>query len=107
MKNINGYEEFKQIITDNKKYILLFFTASWCGPCKKIYPSLEELYKNLNTDLIEIYKIQIDDDDNEEICKIYKVESVPSFFLMKDKQCINSLKGADMTGIKKMLNIKD
>jgi len=106
MKNVKGFEEFKQIITDDK-YILLFFTASWCGPCKKIYPELEELYSKLNTDLIEIYKIQVDDDDNEEICKIYKVDSVPAFFLMKDKKCINDLKGADMKGIKKMLNIKD
>jgi len=32
---------------------------------------------------------------------------VPAFFLMKDKKCINDLKGADMKGIKKMLNIKD
>ena len=106
MQNISGFEEFKKCISE-EKYILLFFTASWCGPCKKIYPELEELYKKLNTDLIEFYKLQIDDDENDEICKIYKVESVPSFFLMKDKKCINVLKGADMGGIKKMLNIKD
>ena len=65
------------------------------------------MIENVAEVLIEIYKIQVDDDDNEEICKIYKVESVPSFFLMKDKKCINDLKGADMKGIKKMLNIKD
>ena len=106
MKNIKGLGELEKYLTDDK-YILLFFTASWCGPCKKIYPELEELYSKLNTDLIEIYKIQVDDDDNEEICKIYKVNSVPAFFLMKDKKCINDLKGADMKGIKKMLNIKD
>lgn len=106
MENISGFEEFKKCIMD-EKYILLFFTASWCGPCKKIYPELEELYKKLNTDLIKFYKLQIDDDENDKICKIYKVESVPSFYLMKDKKCINTLKGANMEGIKGMLNIKD
>ena len=106
MNQIGGFNNLKTCL-DTDKYILLFFTASWCGPCKKIYPDLEELYKKLDKDLIEFYKIQIDDDDNEEIRDIFKVESVPSFFLMKEKECINTLKGADINGIKKMLNIKD
>ena len=83
MNQIGGFNNLKTCL-DTDKYILLFFTASWCGPCKKIYPDLEELYKKLDKDLIEFYKIQIDDDDNEEICEIFKVESVPSFFLMKE-----------------------
>jgi len=106
MNQIGGFNNLKTYL-DTDKYILLFFTASWCGPCKKIYPDLEELYKKLDKKIIEFYKIQIDDDDNEEICEIFKVESVPSFYLMKNKECINTLKGADINGIKKMLNIKD
>ena len=106
MEQIDGFDQFKTCINTNK-YILLFFTASWCGPCKRIYPQLEELGSKLNKDLIQIYKIQIDNDENEKICEIFKVQSVPSFYLMKDKQCINTFKGADINGIKKMLNIKE
>lgn len=106
MEYVSGFEKFKKCI-DCEKYILLFFTASWCGPCKKIYPQLEDLYKKMNKDIINIYKISIDDDENEKICEIFKVESVPSFYLLKNKECINTLKGADINGIKKMLNIKD
>ena len=106
MEQISGFDNFKEKINSDK-YILLFFTASWCGPCKRIYPQLEELAKKLNNDLIQIYKVQIDDDDNEQICQIFKVESVPSFYLMKNKECINTMKGGDINGIKKMLNIKD
>ena len=106
MNQISGFNNLKTCL-DTDKYILLFFTASWCGPCKKIYPDLEKLYEKLDKKIIEFYKIQIDDDDNEEICGIFKVESVPSFYLMKEKECINTLKGADINGIKKMLNIKD
>ena len=32
---------------------------------------------------------------------------MPSFCLVKNKECINTFKGADINGIKKMLNIKD
>ncbi len=106
MNQIGGFDNLKKCL-DVDKYVLLFFTASWCGPCKKIYPELEELSNKLNKDLIEIYKVQIDNDDNEEICSIFKVESVPSFYLMKNKECINTIKGANMNEIKKMLNIKD
>ena len=106
MEQIGGFDQFKTCM-DSDKYILLFFTASWCGPCKKIYPQLEELSSKLNKDLIQVYKVQIDNDDNEEICQIFKVESVPSFYLMKNKECINQMKGADINGIKSMLNIKD
>ena len=101
MNQIEGFENLRKCL-DKDTYILLFFTASWCGPCKKIYPELQQLASKLNKDLIEIYKIQIDDDNNEKICEIFKVESVPSFYLMKNKECINSLKGADINGIKKM-----
>jgi len=106
MEYISGFEKFSECI-NCEKYILLFFTASWCGPCKRIYPQLEELYKKMDKDIIKIYKINIDDDENEKMCNIFKVESVPSFFLLKNKECINNIKGADINGIKKMLNIKD
>ena len=55
MEQIGGFDQFKHYI-DSDKYVLLFFTASWCGPCKRIYPQLEELAKKLNKDLIQIYK---------------------------------------------------
>ena len=106
MEYIEGLNRLNECLNCDK-YILLFFTASWCGPCKKIYPQLEELYKKLNGDLIDIYKLDVDHDENSEILKIFKIESMPSFCLMKNKECINTFKGADINGIKKMLNIKD
>ena len=106
MEYISGLENLQKCL-DCEQYILLFFTAKWCGPCKRIYPQLEDLYKKLNKDLIKIYKLDVDDENNSDICKIFKIESMPSFCLMKDNQCINTLKGADINGIKKMLNIKD
>ena len=106
MEYISGLQSLQNCL-NCEQYILLFFTASWCGPCKRIYPQLEDLYKKMNKDIINIYKISIDDDENEKICEIFKVESVPSFYLLKNKECINTLKGADINGIKKMLNIKD
>ena len=106
MEYISGLDSLNNCL-NCEQYILLFFTAKWCGPCKNIYPQLEELYKNLNKDLIKIYKLDVDVEDNSEILKIFKITSMPSFCLVKDKNCINTLKGGDINEIKKMLNIKD
>ena len=32
---------------DKKVLSLLYFTASWCGPCQKVYPLLNELSDKL------------------------------------------------------------
>ena len=106
MEYISGLDNLNNCL-NCEQYVLLFFTAKWCGPCKRVYPQLEELYKNLNKDLIKIYKLDVDVEDNSEILKIFKITSMPSFCLVKDKQCINTLKGGDINEIKKMLNIKD
>ena len=44
MNQIGGFNNLKTCL-DTDKYILLFFTATWCGPCKKIYPDSEKLYE--------------------------------------------------------------
>ena len=104
MNEISGDDCFR--VLDDNKLVLFYFTASWCGPCQKIFPKVKELSEKISQK-VSCYKISIDDDENEKICEIFKVESVPSFYLLKNKECINTLKGADINGIKKMLNIKD
>ena len=47
MKQFQDLEEFKKAINDNKINIL-FFTASWCGPCKTMYPFVNELAEKIH-----------------------------------------------------------
>ena len=41
-------------------HILFYFTATWCGPCKRIYPLIEKLSEGLDESKVEIYKVDID-----------------------------------------------
>ena len=41
MNQIVGFENLRKCL-DKDTYILLFFTASWCGPCKKAKPIIDE-----------------------------------------------------------------
>ena len=98
---INGDECFK--VLDSEKFILFYFTASWCEPCKKITPSVEEISNKLS-ESINFYKISIDDDANEEICEKCQIKSVPTSYLFKDRKSLGNIIGGDLDNIIKLLN---
>lgn len=83
---------------------LLYFTASWCGPCQKIKPFLKELSESLKNSgeyNIEFYMIDID--KNEEFCDKCNIRSVPTFFIMNGKDLLGSLNGSDKIKLSEMI----
>ena len=89
----------------NKKVLsLLYFTASWCGPCQKIYPLLLELSNKLSENEkynIEFYKVDID--NNEEFSEKCDIRSVPTFYIMNGKNLLSQCSGADIKTIGEMI----
>ena len=71
MEYISGLQSLQNCL-NCEQYILLFFTASWCWICCKYIHKLKNTYKNLNKDLIKIYKLDVDDEENAEILKFLK-----------------------------------
>jgi thioredoxin 1 len=61
--------------------VLVDFWAEWCGPCKMIAPSLEELSEEMASQLT-ITKINID--DNPDAPTKYGVRGIPTMILFKD-----------------------
>ena len=88
-------------IMDEDIYFLLYFTASWCGPCKQIYPKLEEYSQKIDQKIVKICKVDIN--DNEELCERLTIRSVPSFFLYKQKIFIDKCEGSDIEKVKQLL----
>jgi len=54
----NNLQYYNDIITKNEKVIVVF-SASFCKPCKDIYPYIEELAQK-NTDIVFI-KVDIEE----------------------------------------------
>ena len=54
---------------------ILYFTATWCGPCRSLAPRMEKLKGQIN------YR-KIDIDQNREMAMKYGVRSVPSLVLV-------------------------
>ena len=67
---------------------VFYFTADWCGPCKKVRPIVEELVR-------EGYSFQIIDVDSEkELVKNFEISSVPTFILFENEKQLNRISGA-------------
>jgi thioredoxin 1 len=69
---------------------VLYFTADWCNPCKKVKPIVEELNKE---QIIARFFI-IDVDEELEMASDFEVRSIPTFVLIKDNQEIARTTGA-------------
>jgi thioredoxin 1 len=67
---------------------VFYFTADWCGPCKKVRPIVQELIQ-------EGYSFQIIDVDIEkELVEKFEISSVPTFILFKNEKSVKRISGA-------------
>jgi thioredoxin 1 len=74
-------ESFATDVLNAKGPVLVDFWAEWCGPCKMIGPSLEEISEELG-EKVTIAKINID--DNPDTPGKYGVRGIPMLILFKD-----------------------
>ncbi len=72
------------------KPVLVDFWAPWCGPCKAIAPTLDELAKEFS-EIIEIAKVNVD--DHGDIAATYGVRAIPMLLLFKDGQVVDQIVG--------------
>ncbi|MBQ7156906.1 MAG: thioredoxin [Bacteroidaceae bacterium] len=77
-------EKFGDIINGDKLTLVDFF-ATWCGPCKKQHPILEQLKEEMG-DRVRV--LTLDVDRNAEVSDAYRVQSVPTLMLFRNGQVL-------------------
>ena len=89
------------LLKDKECYLLFYFTAKWCGPCQKIKPLIEKLSEGADSSKLEIYLIDID--ENDKIADEFKIKSVPTFYLYHKTELKGQTGGADIKKVKELL----
>ncbi|MBQ6515577.1 thioredoxin [bacterium] len=73
--------DFENSVIKSDIPVLVDFSASWCGTCRKLTPVLEEIGKSYE-DKLKMVKINID--QNLNIAKEYSVSGLPSILIFKN-----------------------
>ena len=81
-------DELKKTYEEHPK-VFIKFSAPWCGPCQAMAPIIEEM-KAENPD---IYFLEFNVDDEEEMVQLFKVRSVPTILYIKDGVTVDKFVG--------------
>ena len=78
--NVTDDSFYKEVLKSSKP-IVVDFWAEWCGPCKQIAPTLEEISEEMS-DQVTIAKLNIDSELNSGTK--YGIRGIPTMLLFKD-----------------------
>lgn len=84
-------QNFQQDVLKSDKPVVVDFWAPWCGPCKIISPTIEELAKDYQGKLI-VGKMNVD--ENLQTSGQYGVMSIPTVMIFKGGKPVKALVGA-------------
>lgn len=72
---------FKQEVLEAKEPVLLDFWATWCGPCRMVSPTVEEIADEV-AGTAKVGKVNVDEES--ELAEMFRVMSIPTLMVMKE-----------------------
>ena len=83
-------QNFEEEVIKSTVPVVIDFWAAWCGPCKMIAPTLDELAQEF-AGKAKIGKLNVD--ENREIAGKYGIRGIPSLLLFKDGEIKDQMVG--------------
>lgn len=93
-------ENFEKEVLKSEIPVLVDFWASWCMPCKRMMPVVEQIEQEMQNK-VKVCKVNID--EQAELAVQYGVMSIPTFFVFKDGKVVNKTIG--MQDKQELLNL--
>lgn len=95
MESVGAYvvtdDNFDTEVKQSDTLTLVDFWADWCGPCKMIAPTIEELASEYNGKL-KVCKLDVDANPRTQM--EYSVRSIPTVLFFKNGEVVEAVIGA-------------
>ena len=79
---------FNREVTEQDNLTLVDFWATWCGPCRKLSPVIDELAKEFDG---KVKFVKIKADENIQTAQKYSISGVPSLLLFKNGEVVERI----------------
>lgn len=90
MKEVND-KNFDEVLKNSSKLLMVDFWAEWCGPCRMIGPTMEEI-SNEYSDQVTVAKCNVDESPN--VSRQMGIRNIPAVLFFKDGKVIDRQIGA-------------
>eukprot|EP00639_Heterosigma_akashiwo_P013924 CAMPEP_0206365946 /NCGR_PEP_ID=MMETSP0294-20121207/3169_1 /ASSEMBLY_ACC=CAM_ASM_000327 /TAXON_ID=39354 /ORGANISM="Heterosigma akashiwo, Strain CCMP2393" /LENGTH=549 /DNA_ID=CAMNT_0053811937 /DNA_START=15 /DNA_END=1662 /DNA_ORIENTATION=+ len=94
---ITGIESFKERLSDANRLLVVYFTATWCAPCKRISPLFDQLPKKFPS--VNFSKVV--ESRCEELVNKLKIEAFPTFRFYLSAKKVGEVEGADFSAVQR------
>ena len=95
-------ENFKEVVLNSTVPVLVDFYAEWCGPCKKLAPTMEVLAEEYK-ELITVTKLDVD--ISQDVSSEYFVKNIPAILIFKNGKVFERIIGmSSISEYKSMIN---
>jgi thioredoxin 1 len=93
---------FNQTVVKSDKPVLVDFWAEWCGPCRRLAPTVDALASDYDG-RVTVGKLNVDENPNT--AAMFSIRGIPTILIFKGGEIVESIVGlADKDHLKQLID---